>query len=386
MFQNTEIAFRHKTTSELRRGILLFQSFNYPFLIKHGPRLVEWCLKMRMPIKAMVKKTIFSWFCGGENIEDCKPTIQLLQTAGVGTILDYSVEGEDNDLSKDATCNEIINTINIAQGNPAIPFCVFKATGLIQPSILEKIGEEEKLTNTENQWFENFKRRFENICKTAFELNVRVFVDAEESWYQEAIDALTYEMMAKYNKEKAIVFNTIQLYRHDRLQHIIDQTTNTNYYLGYKLVRGAYLEKENRKAIEENYDSPMQQGKGTTDMDYNKALQFCIERIDKISICAGTHNELSCITLTQLMEENHILRNDPRIWFAQLMGMSDDISFNLASEGYNVCKYVPYGPIKSVLPYLSRRAEENSSIAGQMSRELSLLRAEIKRRKLAKKA
>jgi proline dehydrogenase len=346
--------------------------------------LVEWFIKMKFPIKGLVKKTIFSWFCGGENIDDCKPTIELLQKAGVGTILDYSVEGEDNDLSKDSTCTEIINTIKIAKGNPGIPFCVFKATGLIQPSILEKVGLKVALTSTEIEWFENFKGRFESICKTAFELDVRVFVDAEESWYQEAIDALTYEMMAKYNKEKAIVFNTIQLYRHDRLQHIIDQTTNTSYYLGYKLVRGAYLEKENRKALEGNYESPMQRGKGKTDMDYNQALQFCIERIDKISICAGTHNELSCITLTQLMEENHVLKNDPRVWFAQLMGMSDDISFNLASEGYNVCKYVPYGPIKSVLPYLSRRAEENSSIAGQMSRELSLLRAELKRRKLAR--
>lgn len=381
MFENTEQAFKHKTTQELKKGALLFKSFNYPILIKWGPKLAVSFLKLGLPIRKLLKTTIFSWFCGGESIEECEPTIQILATNKVGTILDYSVEGEENDLSKDHTCQEIIDTIHQAAKNPNIPFCVFKTTGIVNPNILEKLGQRIQLNERENESLINFQSRFEKICRTAAELDVRIFVDAEESYYQDAIDEITYQMMAKYNTKKAIIHNTIQLYRHDRLAHLIQLFESTSYYLGFKLVRGAYLEKENEKARKEGYLTPMQPNKIATDTDFDAALSLCIQHIDRVSVCAGTHNAESCKTLTELMQQNNITKSDERIWFAQLMGMSDNISFNLANLGYNVAKYVPYGPLISMMPYLSRRAEENSSIAGQMSRELSLIQDELRRRK-----
>lgn len=383
MFGNTEQAFKHKSLEELKKGVLLFRSFNYPILIKIGPKLATFCLKLGLPIKGILKSTIFSWFCGGENIQECQSTIELLGANKVGTILDYSVEGEDNDLSKDSTCNEILATIEQAAVSESIPFCVFKTTGLVKPEILEKLGKNEDLNEREEEWLINFENRFESICKKAHDLEVRLFVDAEESYYQDAIDDITYRMMSKYNTKKALIHNTIQLYRHDRLAHLVTLFQETDYFLGFKLVRGAYLEKENLKAAQEGYRSPMQPTKIATDTDFDAALGLCIQHIERVSVCAGTHNPQSCIKLTELMEDNSIAKGDKRIWFAQLMGMSDNISFNLANEGYNVAKYVPYGPIINVLPYLSRRAEENSGMAGQMGRELSLIKEEIKRRKQA---
>jgi proline dehydrogenase len=380
-FKSTKRALKHKTTAEIKQGVLLFKSFNYPILIKYGPAVVDWCLKIGFPIKGLIKKTLFPWFCGGENISECHGTIENLAKNNVGTILDYSVEGDDNASAFDNTKDEIIATIHAAAKTEHIPFSVFKSTGIVHNDILLKVSNDETLNEVEQKTFVDFKKRFEEICKAGFDHKVRVFVDAEESWLQAAIDSLTYEMMAKYNIEDVYIFNTIQLYRHDRLAHLSNQIKNQSYKQGYKLVRGAYLEKENLRAEEMNYPTPMQQTKENTDRDYDAAVALCVAHLDQVAFCAGTHNELSSSLLVDIMKEKALPNDHPHIWFAQLLGMSDHISFNLADMGYNVAKYVPYGPVKSVLPYLARRAQENSSIAGQMGRELVMLREELKRRK-----
>lgn len=379
-FNSTEKALKHKKTAELKQGILLFKSFNYPILIKYGPAIAEWCLNIGIPIKGIIKKTLFAWFCGGENIQECQGTIEVLAKNNVGTILDYSVEGDDNENAFETTKSEIIATIHAAANSTDIPFSVFKSTGIVKNDLLQKVSSNEPLDASEQQAYKEFEKRFEDICKAGFEHKVRVFVDAEESWLQAAIDDITYAMMEKYNTEVVYIFNTIQLYRHDRLIHLTNQIGQQSYKQGYKLVRGAYLEKENLRAKEMNYPTPMQASKENTDRDYDAAISLCLNHIDRVAICAGTHNEKSSMHLVELMKEKQLPNNHANIWFAQLLGMSDHISFNLADEGYNVAKYVPYGPVKSVLPYLARRAQENSSIAGQMGRELAMLREELKRR------
>lgn len=380
-FKNTEIAFVHKTNWQLKKGILLFKSFNFPMFINYGPKLALWALNIGLPVKGMIRKTMFDWFCGGESIEDCQKTINDLSRSNVGTMLDYSVEGEGNEKAYEETTAEFLRAIKHSAGNKNIHFSIFKSSGIVNNESLIKLGAKEPLTEAEQNSYNKFLERFESICQAAALYKVRVFVDAEESWMQDAIDETTYAMMEKYNKEGIYIYNTIQFYRHDRLQHLKEKITTQNYKQGYKFVRGAYLEKENLRAEEMGYPTPIQPNKEATDRDYDDALRFCIEHLDKVSFCAGTHNEQSSILLTELMKKNGLAHNHQNIWFAQLLGMSDNISFNLASVGYNAGKYVPYGPIKSVLPYLARRAEENSSIKGQMGRELLVLQEELERRK-----
>ena len=385
-FDDTAIAFSAMTKPELKRAALLFKLFSYKWLVVNGPKLMEWALKIGLPIKGLVKSTIFKQFCGGETIEESTGTIQRLYKFNIGTILDYSVEGRSTEADFDRCKNEIISTIRKAEKDPAIPFCVFKVTGIARFELLQKLDEGQALEEEEEQEFEKVHGRITEICEAAYKASVSIFVDAEESWIQYTIDNLAYEMMEKYNKEKAIVYNTIQLYRTEGLQMLTkahETAVAKQYFLGVKLVRGAYMEKERDRAQELGYPSPIQEDKEATDNDYNDALRFCVENIETIAICAGTHNEKSCKLLAELMHLNNIPKNDKHIYFSQLLGMSDNISFNLAKQGYNVAKYVPYGPVQEVMPYLSRRANENSSVAGQTSRELSMLKKEIARRKAA---
>lgn len=383
-FHNTEIAFAHKNNAELKKASLLFKSFNYPVLIKFGPGIAASLINVIRPIKTLIKKTLFAQFCGGESIQDCEQAIQQLSANKVGTILDYSVEGEATEMVFDATTAEIIATIvRAAKDANKIPFSVFKTTGIASMDLLSKVNAKDSLSTQEQAQFENVKSRFFKICQAAYDRNVRLFVDAEDSWIQDIIDDLTYEAMQQFNQEKAIIFNTIQCYRTGRVEHIQNVLANTNYYLGFKLVRGAYMEKERERAQKMNYTSPIHVSKADTDNEYNQALKLCVENIQRISICAGTHNEESSQYLVDLMEEHNIAAFHPHIFFAQLLGMSDHISFNLAKAGYNVAKYVPYGPVKAVLPYLSRRATENSSVKGQVGRELGLISQELKRRSIA---
>lgn len=381
-FNNTEVAFAHKSNAELKKARLLFQSFNYPILIKYGPGLAASVIDVLSPVKTLIKRTLFAQFCGGESIEDCSKAISTLTANKIGTILDYSVEGEETEEVFDYTCKEVILTIvKASEDRKNIPFSVFKTTGIGRMDLLTKVNAGESINEAEQAEFERLKDRFSRICKAASDHDVRLFVDAEDSWIQDVIDDLTYDAMTLYNKEKAIIFNTVQCYRTGRVAHIQRKLSELNCYLGFKLVRGAYMEKERERALKMGYESPIQPNKEGSDKEYNDAIALCVEHIDRVSICAGTHNEDSALYLVDLMEKKNIAKFHPHIYFAQLLGMSDHISFNLAHAGYNVAKYVPYGPVKAVLPYLSRRAQENSSVKGQVGRELSLISQELKRRK-----
>ncbi len=382
-FENTEIAFRHATNFELKRAYWLFRIINVNFLVKIGPPVTNFAVKIGLPVKGIIKSTIFKHFCGGETIAECDNTIKKLYAGGVGTILDYSIEGEDDESVFDNTRDEIIRTIVRASGDKAVPITVFKVTGVGRFSLLEKLDEGLELTIIEQEEWQKVHARVLAICEKAYKTGIPVMIDAEETWIQKTIDLLALNMMSRFNKQKAIVYNTYQMYRHDKLESIkqdYSQAVAGSFILGAKIVRGAYMEKERKRAEEKGYPSPIQPNKEATDIDYNNALRFCIDHVDGIAIVAGTHNEDSCRLLADLLNEKHVDPKNPHIYFSQLLGMSDNLSFNLANANYNVAKYVPYGPIKAVLPYLFRRAQENTAIAGQMSRELGLIVKEKKRR------
>ena len=383
-FDDTAVAFSSKSDAELYKMYLLFKSMNSNSFVKLGGTLLNTAINLHLPVNFIIKPTIFNHFCGGETIEESERAIKELSQYNIGTILDYSVEGEGNDKSFDATRDELLRAIEKAHGNNNIPFAVFKITGLIDIKLLEKVQKMQELSVDERAAFERGRDRVNEICKRCYQRDVRVFIDAEESWIQDTIDNLTYEMMELYNKEKANIYNTYQLYRHDRLdvlQRDYENAVKNGYYLGAKLVRGAYMEKERKRAQQEGYPSPINPTKEASDKLFDDALRFCVEHIDRISFCNGTHNEASCYLLIELMDKYGIAPNDPRVYFAQLYGMSDNLSYNLAHAGYNVAKYVPYGPVKEVMPYLLRRANENTAIAGQSSREFQLIRNEMERRK-----
>ncbi len=385
-FNNTKTAFKGKTNADLKRSYWLFKIISWNWLIKIGPFLLKLFTPLWFPIP-IIKATIYKQFCGGESIEKCEDTINDLGNYQINTILDYSVEGKEDEETFDANVQETITTIKKAASNPNIPFSVFKVTGFARLALLEKVNAHKPLTEEEKLAYERVKKRIDKMCETAFKSNIPIFIDAEETWIQNPIDEMALEMMRKYNKNSAIVFNTSQMYRVDRmayLQTLLDMAKKEHFYIGMKLVRGAYIEKERERAIKFGYPDPMHKTKADTDKDYNLSLKFCIENIDVISFNCASHNEESADYLLKLMSEHHIDKNDKRIFFAQLLGMSDHISKNIAKEGFNVAKYVPYGPVKDVTPYLIRRAEENTSIAGQTSRELSLILKEQERRKSRK--
>jgi len=383
-FNNTEIAFSNKTNTDLNQSYWLFKIMSNNTVVSIGSKLMGISLKIHLPIKGLIKATIFKQFCGGETIEECDKKIALLGKSGIGTILDYSVEGKENECDFDACATETINTVKKSKSTSNIPFCVFKVTGVARFGLLEKIASNNNLTEEEKSEYARIVKRIDSICQSAFEANTPVFIDAEETWIQNAIDTIANEMMERYNKERAIVYNTFQMYRKDKLNYLktsLEKAKTKNYFLGAKLVRGAYMEKERDRAIEKNYPSPIHENKAATDTDYNSALLFCTDHIKTIAFCAATHNENSSAYLTQLIEERNIEKNNKHIYFAQLLGMSDHISYNLSNAGYNVAKYVPYGPVKEVMPYLTRRAQENTFVKGQTGRELGLIIKEKERRK-----
>ncbi|AQG82538.1 proline dehydrogenase family protein [Spirosoma montaniterrae] len=383
-FEDTSIAFSAQSDFKLRKTYWLFALMNQGWLVNVGTFFIKIALRLRLPIKFLIKNTIFEQFCGGESIRDAEKTIQYLHNAHVGTILDYSVEGEDTERSFDETTLEILRTIERASESADIPFSVFKVTGIASTELLEAVQIGDSLNKEQKAAFDRVLKRVDTLCRRASERNVRIFIDAEESWIQDTIDTLAYEMMDRYNHERPIVYNTYQMYRWESLDHLRRDTEEARakgYFLGAKLVRGAYLEKERLRAHEGEYQDPIQPDKEATDHDFNAAIDFCLANRDTVSICLGTHNEYSCQYCVQEMNRLGIAPNDPHIYFAQLLGMSDNISYNLANAGYNVAKYVPYGPVEAVMPYLFRRADENKSIAGQSSREFTLISNELKRRK-----
>ncbi len=384
IFNNTQNAFALKSDTELDRAYFLFKLIDSEPLVRIGTAVTNFAIKAHLPVEGLIRATVFDHFCGGVNENDCLPVVDKMFTKGVSSVLDYSVEGKEEEAQFDAALEMTLKTIHFAEEREAIPFAVFKPTGFGRFHLYEKLGEKQALTAEEQNEWNRVVERFDIVCKAAHDKNVALLIDAEESWMQDAADDLVADMMRKYNKEKAIVFNTLQMYRHDRLDYLKklhEQAKAEGFYIGMKIVRGAYMEKEHKRAEEKGYPTPICASKEATDINYDTAILYMIEHLDGMSIFAGTHNEDSSYKLMQLMEQKGIARNDTRIWFGQLYGMSDNISFNLAAEGYHVAKYLPFGPVRDVMPYLIRRAEENTSVAGQTSRELTLIKTERDRRK-----
>ena len=385
-FEDTSIAFQHKSDRELLLSYLIFGLTKSPFLVKFLSQAAKFTLSIGLPVKPLIKATVFKQFCGGEKKEEYSKVIAKLGKTAIGTILDYSVEGTKDEAGFEDTNKELLNIIEQSKSNPNIPCTCMKMTAIGSFELLKKITSNDVLSKDEQREWNKMKNRLDLICKASYQADKPIYIDAEESWIQAAIDRLAEEMMSKYNKKKAIVFTTLQLYRWDRIDYfkqLIEQARSGSYKIGIKIVRGAYLEKERERARRLGYKSPINPSKSETDREYNEALEIFIENIDAVEICVGTHNEYSCKLIAEYMAENKLVNNHPHIYFSQLYGMSDNISFNLANAGYNVSKYLPFGPVESTLPYLARRAEENTAIAGQMSKELEIIVKERRRRKSA---
>lgn len=383
-FNNLQVAYADKNKKELYKAYFLFKLVNYSLITQILTQILKLALLLRLPINRLIKWSIYTQFCGGTTIENSQSVIEKLWRSGIGTILDYSAEGKETDSDFKTVTAQTIESIEKAKNTESIPFAVFKLTGISSYSLLKKLNTSELLNNNEKENLEKLNIRVDKICESASKNNVRLFIDAEESWIQDAIDNLVLKMMRKYNKNRIIIYNTIQLYRNDRinyLKNLISICENESFFAGIKLVRGAYHEKEIERSDRLSYPCPVHKKKEDTDKDYDLSINICIQNINKIAICAGTHNERSSAYLMELMKKYKINKKDDRVYFSQLYGMSDHISYNLSNAGYNVAKYVPYGPIRDVIPYLIRRLKENTSIGGQVNRELQNIKQEIKRRK-----
>lgn len=384
-FENTEVAFKLKSDSELERAHFLFKMISKEPLLRIGMAMTRFAMNIKLPVERLIRSTVFDHFCGGETEEDSMGTVDKLFDAGVYSVLDYSVEGKEEEAQFDATTAKVIELTHFAADKEAMPFSVFKPTGFGKFEIFQKLTEGTPLTESEKQQWANVVKRYDDVFQVASKYGIRVLIDSEHSWMQDAADHLCEEMMVKYNKEKPIVFNTLQLYRWDRFDYLKKEHQKAKeggYKIGFKIVRGAYLEQENDRAKEKNYPTPICKSKKETDDNFNQVMTYMLENLEDISIYIGTHNEESTYLAMEVMEKLGIAKNDDRVWFGQLYGMSDHITFNLAELGYNVSKYIPFGSVKDVMPYLIRRAEENTSVAGQTTRELSLLQKEMKRRGL----
>jgi proline dehydrogenase len=399
-FDNTEFAFEYKSDKQLKKARFLFSMMGKPWLVKIGTRLAPWSIKAGLPVKGIIRNTIFSQFVGGETLDQTAPAAKKLSEYNVKVILDYGIEGKEGEENFDHACSEFIRVIEYAGTQSNIPFMSIKVTGFARFALLEKLDEMMRVDNgtlmkkylkaidqlppDEREEWHRVRHRMLRICETAAEKKIGVLVDAEETWIQDPVDALTVLMMDTFNKERVVVYNTIQHYRHDRLQFLKDSyeaALERKFILGAKLVRGAYMEKERKRAQEKNYPSPIQSDKESSDRDYNSGLEFCIDRLDRIALIVASHNEYSNLLATQLLQKKGLSLNHPHIHWSQLYGMSDNITFNLAHAGCSVSKYLPFGPIKDVIPYLMRRAQENTSVKGQTGRELALIKKELARRK-----
>lgn len=385
LFDNTKVAFALKTDSQLERAYFLFRMIQNQPMVKIGSAVTNFALKVHLPIEGLVRSTVFDHFCGGVNEEDCLPIIDnMFHNGNVHSVLDYSVEGKDQEVSFDGALEKILKILNFCEEKKSIPFAVFKPTGFGRFALYEKVSAGKLLTDGEQAEWKRIVARYNKVCQAAVEKDVPLLIDGEESWMQQSADVLIEELMETYNKEKAIVFNTLQMYRHDRMEYLKalhEKAKAKGFHIGMKVVRGAYMEKERARAEEKGYPSPICENKEATDKNYDTATRYMIEN-PKMALFVGTHNEDSSYLVMELAKKYDIKKDNSNLWFGQLFGMSDNISYNLASEGYNVAKYLPFGPVRDVMPYLIRRAEENTSVAGQTSRELNLLKTERKRRKL----
>ncbi|GMN05314.1 proline dehydrogenase family protein [Croceitalea sp. MTPC5] len=385
IFEDTSIAFKLKSDSELERAYFLFKLISNQPLVKIGTAVTNFAINAHLPVEGLIRATVFDHFCGGVNEADCMPIIDKMYEEGVAAILDYSVEGKHVENQLDSALQKVLGVLDFVKEKQAIPFAVFKPSAFGRFELFEKVNSKKGLSVSEAEEWQRVVNRYDKVCKKAYDLDVALLIDAEESWIQDAADDLAYDMMCKYNKRKVVVFNTAQLYRWDRmsyLEEVCSKARNEGFKVGIKVVRGAYMEKENGRAEDAGQKSPICATKGATDNNFDAAVTFMLDNLDVFSIFSGTHNESSSYQLMEQMKQKGITNDNDHIWFGQLYGMSDHISYNLAKAGYNVAKYLPYGPVRDVMPYLIRRAEENTSVAGQTSRELELLKKEKARRKL----
>lgn len=382
-FNNTENAFSLKSDRELKKAHFIFSTMGQPWLVNLGSRATMLGLKYNLPIKGLVRHTIFDQFCGGTDDEECMPLVEKMFEKGVSSILDYSVEGKENESDFDAVVGKKLSLIHAASGHNALPFEVVKPTGIGRFYIWQKVTQKVALTDEEQLEWGRIYNRVDLLCKTAVDSDIALLFDGEETWMQDAADDLIQEMMQKYNREKTYIYNTIQCYRHDRLDYIknlYDHAVKHEYTVGAKIVRGAYMEKERERAKALKYPDPICKDKTATDAMFNDVMHFILDRLDRIKLCVGTHNEASTLAAMQVLKERDIEPNSTDVWFGQLYGMSDNLTYNLAALGHNTFKILPFGPVKDVMPYLIRRAQENTSVAGQMGRELALIKQEMKRR------
>ncbi len=386
-FNNTKVAFALKNNYELNRAYYLFKMLSFKLLVSTGSSLTRIALNLNLPVKGLIRKTVFNHFCGGVNEKDCMPTIDKMYSKKVCSVLDYSVEGKESEVDFDSARDKILEIIRFADGKEAMPIVVFKPTGFGRFSLFQKIGEKKKLTEEEKKEWMRIVGRYDAVCSLASDNNVMVLIDGEESWMQDSADDLAEDMMRKYNVKKPFIYNTLQTYRWDRVEYLKEihaRAKQSNFKLGFKIVRGAYMEKERQRAEDFGYQSPICETKQATDTSFNSAMTYILNNLEDMSVYIGSHNEESNYMAMDIMAQANLANNDHRVWFGQLYGMSDHISFNMADLGYNISKYLPFGPVKDVMPYLIRRAQENTSVAGQTGRELSLLMAERSRRKLDK--
>ena len=387
LFLNTQVAFSLKSDAELQRAHFLFRLISNTALVKIGTAATHLALQLHLPVERLIRATVFDHFCGGVSEQDCSPVVDKMYAKQLYSVLDYSVEGKEDEANFNDALAMTLKIISFAKTRKALPFAVFKPTGFGRIDLYEKVGDKQALTPAEQAEWERVQARFDQVCQAAYVANVMVLIDAEESWMQDAADDLVTQMMEKYNTQKAVVFNTLQLYRWDRmdyLKNLHEYAKTKGFHIGMKLVRGAYMEKENLRAQEGNYPTPICASKEATDQNYNSAVRYMLDHLDTMAIFAGTHNEDSSYLVMDLLAEKNISPTDARVWFGQLYGMSDNISYNLGAAGYQAAKYLPFGPVREVMPYLIRRAEENTSVAGQTNRELLLIQTERTRRKLAK--
>ena len=385
IFDNTQVAFALKSDSELERAYFLFNLIKIEPLVKIGTAVTKFALKSKLPVEGLIRSTVFDHFCGGVTEEDCMHNIDKMYSKKVHSVLDYSVEGKENEKQFDNAMNKVLKIINFAKEKDAIPFAVFKPTGFGRLALYQKVSDGNDLSKEEKKEWDRVADRYNKVAKASFDKNIPLLIDAEESWMQKAADDMIEKMMKKYNAIKTIVFTTIQAYRTDRmdyLKELHERAKSQGYKIGVKLVRGAYMEKERERAVQHGYADPICINKTATDNNFDDILKYMFNHLDDISIFNGTHNEDSSYLLMDLIKKSNYDLSDDRLWFGQLYGMSDHISYNLAQEGFNVAKYLPFGPVKDVMPYLIRRAEENTSVAGQTNRELALIKIEKKRRKL----
>jgi proline dehydrogenase len=385
IFENTEYAFSLKSDSELERAYFLFRMIANEPLVRIGTAVTNFAIKAHLPVEGLIRSTVFDHFCGGINEEDCLSVVKKMYSKGVSSVLDYSVEAKEDETQFDAALEKTLKILDFVKEKDSMPFAVFKPTGFGRLALYQKLGEGTSFTTSEQEEWDRVVERFEKVCSKTQQMQVRLLIDAEESWMQNAADDIVERLMRKYNTKRPYIYNTLQMYRWDRMEYLQEQHRKAKeggYYLGYKLVRGAYLEKENARAESMGYPTPICSSKEETDSNFNNAVRFIMNNLKQISMFAGTHNESSTKLILEIMRERGLENHDQNIWFGQLYGMSDHISYNLSANGYNVAKYLPFGPVRDVMPYLIRRAEENTSVVGQTNRELELIEREMERRKI----